>query len=112
MLGLEPLEKLVPPKLDGEPALLGATYVLEGSRLGAAVLRKTVPPQFPSRFLSAPTVLKWSAFAALLDDRLSTEVELNAAVTAAQNVFKIFHISATKVALDHGFAPGLDQMAS
>lgn len=81
---------LRPPAMNSDAALLGAAYVLEGSRLGAAVLRKAVPAAFPCRFLSAPTTLRWSAFADVLERQLVTDEQVEAAATSAREVFTMF----------------------
>jgi heme oxygenase len=76
---------------DDEAALLGAIYVLEGSRLGGALLRKQVPAQLPRRFLSASAPAgAWRALSALLDRELSDGQKLDRAISAARQVFTSF----------------------
>lgn len=45
---------IAPPSYSGAPAIWGGMYVLEGSRLGGAMLHKTVPDDFPGRFMAPP----------------------------------------------------------
>jgi heme oxygenase (biliverdin-IX-beta and delta-forming) len=70
---------------------LGAAYVLEGSRLGGAMLVKSVAPGLPTRFLSPPaTPGHWRAFQALLDRRLVSADDCTRAVAGAQMAFDRF----------------------
>ena len=90
-LGVAPARPIKPPPFDTPAALLGGLYVLEGSRLGGAVLRRRLPPGSPSRFLSAPAPnASWSRLLALLERELGRESDLAAAVAAAQAVFGSF----------------------
>jgi heme oxygenase len=41
---------------------LGAAYVIRGSRLGSAILRRRVPPQFPAAYLNYVPTLSWVQF--------------------------------------------------
>lgn len=77
-------------RLSGEPELLGALYVLEGSRLGGAVLRRSVPAGFPARFLGGADSAAWRALLKLLDTRLRDDSDLHSAITAAGKVFTLF----------------------
>jgi heme oxygenase (biliverdin-IX-beta and delta-forming) len=45
--------------LDNEASLLGGLYVLEGSRLGGTLLKRSVPATFPTRFLGGGTSSSW-----------------------------------------------------
>ena len=42
------------PNFSGLPALLGGLYVIEGSRLGGALLKRGLPAGTSARFLNAP----------------------------------------------------------
>jgi heme oxygenase len=86
----EPAGTLV---LESEAAVLGALYVLEGSRLGGTVLKRSVPPQFPTRFLGGVDSAAWRRLLAILDVRLYHAVERSVAVTAACDVFVLFETS-------------------
>lgn len=67
-LGLHPPAEVglaLPP---GEAPRWGATYVLEGSRLGGTVLRRMIPAELPSAFLEAGHGQgAWRAFLGALD---------------------------------------------
>lgn len=90
-LGVAPGPAVSSPVFDSRAAVLGGLYVLEGSRLGGAVLRRTIPEGAPVKFLSAPTPPgAWSRFVALLEDELGREADLAAAVAAARAVFGAF----------------------
>lgn len=78
------------PIFSTDAAVLGAAYVLEGSRLGGAVLIRAVGPGFPTAFLTPGNPADWRAFISLLDERLSSEASLADAVSAALVVFAMF----------------------
>ncbi len=78
------------PIFIGISAMLGAAYVLEGSRLGGKLLRRSVPAGFPSAFLSGGTTTAWRDLVSLLDARLVTADDLDAAVAAACDTFALF----------------------
>ena len=78
------------PLLAGVPALLGAAYVLEGSRLGGALLARSVAPGLPASFLSAARPAAWRDMVATLDARLRTREDIDAAISAACDVFALF----------------------
>jgi heme oxygenase len=74
-------------------SLLGGAYVLEGSRLGGALLRRSVPPQFPADFLATGDSAAWRGFLATLDQHLQTPADIAAATQAAGQVFMLFERS-------------------
>jgi heme oxygenase len=76
--------------LDSEAALLGALYVLEGSRLGGTVLKRSLPAGFPARFLGGVDSAGWRSLLELLDVRLRGDAELQRAIEAAGDVFALF----------------------
>lgn len=81
-----------------EAALLGALYVLEGSRLGGALLKRAVPDGFPTRFLSAPHPPgNWRKLLEMLDTVLYDLEQIDAAVGAARSVFERFEHGAKRV---------------
>lgn len=87
----------LPPALDAPPmqddaALLGAVYVLEGSKLGGAMLAKAVGKGLPSAYLS-PFGPKggMKAFMDMLDNAGADEA---GAVEAARAVFALFRKAA------------------
>lgn len=93
-LGLQIPAPVTPPALAGEASILGAVYVLEGSRLGGAVLVRTAPDTVPKKFLTPGNPLLWREFVSVLDERLSSEGARAEAASAALNVFDIFTTSA------------------
>ncbi len=79
------------PALSGPAAVLGALYVLEGSRMGGALLRRALPPGAPARFLADDDrAARWRVLMDLLDQRLADPQELDVAVTSARAVFHAF----------------------
>ena len=93
-LGLATPAPLAAPAFRGEAELLGALYVLEGSRLGGAMLVRSVGEGLPTRFLTPGNPAAWRAFIAIVDERLSSEERLDAAIRAASAVFELFERSA------------------
>jgi len=85
------------PGIVGEPAILGALYVLEGSRLGGAMLVRTVPDASPKSFLTPGNPVLWRTFIAILDERLSSGDERAEAARSARAVFDLFATSARRV---------------
>jgi heme oxygenase len=77
----------------GEAARWGAVYVLEGSRLGGAVLAATVPPGLPRAFLGAvhPPAAWRNLLLAL--DRIDPR-DHPAALASARAVFALFAAAA------------------
>jgi heme oxygenase len=93
---LEELGRTAPPilsapALTSPAALLGAAYVLEGSRLGGAYLRRAVPKELPVRFLAAPQPRgAWRDFLARLDRELAGDAALHGATQSALAIFRLF----------------------
>ncbi|WP_225206421.1 biliverdin-producing heme oxygenase [Novosphingobium huizhouense] len=89
-----------PPSLGwqhDEAMRLGALYVLEGSRMGAAVLAREVPEAFPKRYLTARAAPgQWQALLALLDAKAADRgAHWRArALDGAQSVFALFQSAA------------------
>lgn len=81
------------PILNDEPSLLGAVYVLEGSRLGGQLLMRSVASSLPIAFLTASRPGAWREFTALLDARLVSRERIDAAISAACDVFALFERS-------------------
>ena len=87
----------VPAFISGKASMFGAIYVLEGSRLGGAVLKKTVPGHFPRRFLEARQAAgSWRSLLQTLDDFLIRPDDLEAAIAAAREVFARFERAARR----------------
>ena len=79
-------------------AALGTLYVLEGSRLGGALLKRGVNPAFPTRFLSSDGSSLWRKLLEVLEQYIISGDEMLAAETAALDAFGSFEASAGKVA--------------
>lgn len=86
------------PTFENEAGILGALYVLEGSRLGGSLLRKSVSPDFPRAFLDAPQPPgAWRKLLALIDVTLNRPDQTDRAVEAARMVFGAFESSGARV---------------
>lgn len=81
------------PMLNGVPALLGGAYVLEGSRLGGAVLRRQVPGDLPAAFLSNNYPGAWRTMVDVLDEQLTDTPAIDQAIAAARSIFALFERS-------------------
>lgn len=97
-MGLRAPPPVASPAFTTEPALLGGLYVLEGSRLGGAMLRRSVAPGLPTGFLTPGPAGAWRAFTERLDDRLRDDDDLASATRSAVQVFEIFERSARALA--------------
>lgn len=87
----------VPLNLPADIAsVCGATYVLEGSRLGGAFLSRSVPDGLPKGYLGAPPQSAlWRDFAAQLDALLPDEAATDRAGETALAIFALFRSAAT-----------------
>ena len=100
--GWQPMTVVRP--LGAPAAMLGALYVLEGSRFGGAVLARRVANGLPTRYLAAPSNPGlWRALISALDRELRTPQTMAAAIGAASAVFRMFEAS---VCLSEGAAVG------
>jgi heme oxygenase len=82
------------PRYAGQAAALGAAYVLEGSRMGGARLRRALPHEAPQRFLGAPQpASSWRRLVETLEAALDTPAALAAAIASAREVFQLFEAS-------------------
>lgn len=94
-LGMEAPASIAPPVITSDAEILGAVYVLEGSRLGGAVLFRSAPFDAPRRFLEPDGAgPRWRSLVALMDARLTDDREIEAAVQSARAVFNCFHQAA------------------
>jgi heme oxygenase len=102
-----PVPPLLPtPALTGPAALLGAAYVLEGSRLGGTYLKRAVGAAMPVRFLAAPQARgAWRILLATLDRHLTEHDALDAATQGALRVFALFETAARSVQQRANAAP-------
>lgn len=90
-MGLENVRAFPVPPYQSVPAMLGALYVLEGSRLGGQLLLKQVPAAFPSAYLSQSTNLHpWRSFIAVADRLIYGNGSSGEAATAARRCFTLF----------------------
>jgi len=79
------------PALAGVGDLLGAAYVLEGSRLGGRVLERRVAPGLPKAFLKGDGSLgPWPALIAVMERLLYSDSLLGEAKSAARRCFTLF----------------------
>ena len=73
----------------------GGAYVLEGSRLGGAMLARSVAPGLPRAFLDAPQASgEWRDFLSALEQLLTSPLQRRDAVTGASRVFDHFALAA------------------
>lgn len=91
-----PLPQALPcPPLDDAGSLWGAGYVLEGSRLGGAVLARRVAGDLPHSYLGgAQPAGAWPRFLQALDLALQTPDAKAAAIRAAKAAFTLFETAA------------------
>ena len=73
--------------------MLGCAYVLEGSRLGAKLLRREIRAGLPSAFLSDAYPKAWPIMVDVLDDRLTEPSAIDQAIEAARALFALFESS-------------------
>ncbi len=75
-------------------SVCGVTYVLEGSRMGGALLARRVAPGLPAAYLGAlPQIPLWRAFFASLDAHLPTQDAVDRACEAALQTFRLFGVA-------------------
>jgi len=89
-LGLTVPPLAAAPDFSTEAERLGGLYVLEGSRLGGAMLVRGVAPGLPRAFLAPEATSSWRAFTTMLDSRLTSASALEKATGAANAVFSVF----------------------
>lgn len=80
---------------DDPASIAGVVYVLEGSRIGGAILAKRVPRPLPKSFLASTCDARsWRAVLARLDDVLRDDETRAASARAALSVFERFEQAA------------------
>ena len=90
-LGEPPPPALTAPALPSAAAAWGAAYVLEGSRLGGAMLARSVGPGLPTSYLGTPQAAgAWRRFLERLQSALYQPEAIAAAAAAAVSVFALF----------------------
>ena len=85
--------------IDAPAAALGTIYVLEGSRLGGSLIKRSVPTDFPAAFLAPGPEGGWRALLAVLEARLADEGARAEAIAAARDAFARFEHAAERHAL-------------
>ena len=94
-LGLDAPAPLDAPVPATAPAIWGMLYVLEGSRLGGAMLARSVAAGLPKSYLdSGQPGADWRNFLAALEVALADTVALEAARQAAEHLFALFERAA------------------
>jgi heme oxygenase len=89
-LGLS-CERLAAPAFRSEAGLLGAAYVLEGSRLDAGAMLGRVGSESPTRYLRHGDGMKfWPSFLAVLERNADVRRAPHLAVAAARAAFGLF----------------------
>lgn len=93
------------PAMHTREEILGALYVLEGSRLGGIMLERRVPAGLPRRFLGGSDSARWRSLVALIDETVISDSQQQRALRAARNVFGLFAAAglaqAKAACLDH-----------
>lgn len=86
---------LVAPRLDTPAAQWGAAYVVEGSRLGGALLARSVPDGLPKSYLGTPQAPgAWRKFLESLDKHIGLPQDIAQATDTARAVFGLFEQAA------------------
>jgi heme oxygenase len=90
-----------PPLLSRTPTIafkgLGVGYVVRGSRLGAAILRRGVARDFPTAYLDFVPKLSWAAFLAELESIADDPNGRDQVTRAAQSTFNTFAAEFTRL---------------
>lgn len=89
-LGIARPAPVAPFAIAGAAEMLGALYVIEGSRLGAKLLKRSVPAHLPATFLGGSGSGSWQSLLILLDRMLDTVELRHQAIGAASDVFTLF----------------------
>lgn len=111
-IGVQPLAEEAPflPELGDIPALVGAVYVLEGSRLGARLLhRKVAASTWIETFGTRPLMFFEAALASenfsqrmdVLGGLMTNRDDLESAVQAAGDLFALFKGTAEQAKIRH-----------
>jgi heme oxygenase len=77
----------------GAAEVLGGVYVLEGSRLGGALLARGVPAEFPRGFLAPGDSAEWRHLLGILEHTLTSVGDIASAIESASRVFLLFESS-------------------
>jgi len=96
-LGRDVPEPMTPPDFSDAASVWGGLYVLEGSRLGGAILHKAVGADFPTSFLDPPQEKGlWRQFVAAVERNLYQDVLLERAGVGAIRTFACFEESVAR----------------
>jgi heme oxygenase len=76
---------------------LGVAYVVRGSRLGAAILRRNVPASMPTSYLDFEPTLPWRDFLNQLELLVGDPAGTQAAMLAARSTFAVFLAASNRV---------------
>jgi heme oxygenase len=110
-LGRVPELPVVPDDLDTEAACWGARYVIEGSRLGAAVVERHLAAVLgwaPRRYFSAAANdvgPRWTRFRAAAGGALARDDDVEEAIRAARSVFAALLVAGGCTDVDRGATP-------
>jgi heme oxygenase len=92
---------MAPPILPGEPVSpcrgLGIAYVIRGSRLGAAALRRGVGRTLPTMYLDCMPALSWTKFLGQLESIAEDREGIEEAIRAARGTFDVFAAEINRV---------------
>lgn len=80
----------------GTADILGAVYVIEGSRLGGRMLARSVPEDLPRQFLTTSDSSLWRSLIEVLDKLLKNSAEQAQAIDAARRAFALFEEGALR----------------
>ncbi len=97
-LGLQAPAPVAPPPIDDTASILGAVYVLEGSRLGGNLLKRSLPDIAPCRFLDTTELSRsWRKLLELLDHFLYETAQIESAARTARQVFQCFEVGGHRI---------------
>ncbi len=101
-LGVPAVAALPPPAIADDAAAWGAAYVVEGSRLGGALLARQVAAGLPASYLAAPQPKgAWREFLVALDAAIVSEEQYVRATAGACATFDLFE-AAVRLQLERG----------
>jgi heme oxygenase len=89
-LGLEVPKSVELRPITAPARQFGTIYVLEGSRLGGALLKRSLAPRLPAAFFAPAPSGRWQEFLALMEREVATPDARSAAVAAAGAAFASF----------------------
>jgi len=85
------------PKVSSRAAMWGLIYVLEGSRLGGQMLKRSLAPELPQAFLGHQIDRgAWRTLLARIDHALTGPADRTTALEAARATFSVFEEAACR----------------